>query len=77
MAAVGEDVDADLAMVMTHVAEQGRLTCKEPEGVLKHKWLIPSGYYQTSCWDWCALPRGTANRVRNVPLNDCTGTRCT
>lgn len=58
--ALERDIDADLACVIEHVHKHGSLTMKEPEGVLKHKWLVPSGYYQTSCWDWDSMYLGVA-----------------
>jgi len=46
-------------IVQQYVRQFGNMTFREPSGQLKHKYLVPGGYYQ-QLWDWDSMLTGTA-----------------
>lgn len=49
----------DEKLVHDYVMRFGNMTFREPAGQMKHKYLVPGGFYQ-QLWDWDSVITGTA-----------------
>jgi hypothetical protein len=51
------DIAADAVLVREHVTKHHAATFREPAGIMRFKYLVPSGFY-TQLWDWDASHMG-------------------
>ena len=61
-------VTHDVEVVQNYVADHCNETFRQPNGLLRHPYLVPSGPYQ-QCWDWDSVFTGAAlERIREPTL---------